>query len=103
MDDNMDYGQAGSTNRRLYRVDRKAVCFIKFIFEAYDGIALLETIDPHTACIALHVAPGCEPDVDALITDLGREHLIEPVAPSRHSEPAFRAARGKNEAPGRKR
>ncbi len=84
----MDNKPDGGTNRRLYRVDRKAVCFIKFIFEAYDGIALLETIDPHTACIALHVAPGCEPEVDALIKDLGREHLIEPVAPNLYSEPA---------------
>ena len=66
-----------ATQRQLYRVDRKAVCFIKFIFEAYDGIALIETIDPYTACIAIHVAPGCECEVKALLADLRHEYLIE--------------------------
>jgi hypothetical protein len=68
-----------STRTLLYRVDRRAVGFIKFIFEAYDGIALLETIEPQTALIALHVAPGCEPDVAALVADLSRDRRIEPV------------------------
>lgn len=66
-----------STTRQLFRVDRKAVCYIKFIFEAYDGIAQVETIDPYGACIALHIAPGCEAEVDALLHDLRKEYLIE--------------------------
>jgi len=69
-----------STRRQVYRVDRKAVCFIRFIFEAYDGIAVVETIDPHTASIALHVAPGCEYEVGMLLADLRREYLIEPLS-----------------------
>ncbi len=68
-----------STSRKLYRVDRKSVCFIRFIFEAYDGIALVETIDPHAACIAVHTAPGCEKEVEAVIRDLGKDHIIEPL------------------------
>jgi len=68
-----------STCRQLFRVDRKAVCFIRFIFEAYDGIAQVETIDPFAACIALHVAPGCEAEAAAVIADLSREHRIEPM------------------------
>ena len=71
--------QPASTCRQLFRVDRKAVCFIRFIFEGYDGIALVETIDPYAACIALHVAPGCEAEAAAVIADLSREHRIEPV------------------------
>jgi hypothetical protein len=66
-----------STQRKLFRVDRKAVCYIKFIFEAYDGIALVETIDPYAACIALHIAPGCEAEVDALLNDLRKDYLME--------------------------
>ena len=68
-----------STQRKLFRVDRKAVCYIKFIFEAYDGIALVETIDPYAACIALHIAPGCEADVDALLNDLRKDYLMERI------------------------
>ena len=68
-----------STSRQLFRVDRKAVCYIKFIFEAYDGIALVETIDPYAACIAIHIAPGCEAEVDALLKDLRKEYLMERI------------------------
>ena len=68
-----------STSRQLFRVDRKAVCYIKFIFEAYDGIGLVETIDPYAACIAIHIAPGCEAEVDALLKDLRKEYLMERI------------------------
>ena len=71
--------QETSTASQLFRVDRKAVCFIRFIFEGYDGIAMVETIEPQAACIALHVAPGCETEAAAVIADLRREHRIEPV------------------------
>ena len=71
--------QPSGTCRRLFRVDRKSVCFIRFIFEGYDGIALVETIDPYAACIALHIAPGCEAEAAAVIADLSRDHRIEPI------------------------
>jgi hypothetical protein len=72
-------GPSDPNRRQVYRVDRRAVSFIRFIFEAYDGIAVVETIEPRSACIALHVAPGCEPDVAALVSNLQRDHRMEPV------------------------
>lgn len=66
------------TVSRLYTVERKQVGYIKFIFEAYDGIAVVETIAPQTALIKLHIAPGCESDVDGVLAALGREIIIEP-------------------------
>ena len=70
-----------NTTGKLYFIEKKSVGFVKFIFEAYDGIAVVETIDRSTSLIKLHVAPGCEPDVDDLINELKKEILIEP-APS---------------------
>ncbi len=66
------------TKSRVYRVDRKSVCFIKFIFEAYDGIASLTTIDSHASRIKLGIPPGCEKDVETLIEELGHDCFIEP-------------------------
>jgi hypothetical protein len=56
------------------------VGFVKFIFEAYDGIAVVETIVPQTAIIKLHIAPGCESDVEGVLRELKKEILIEPVS-----------------------
>ena len=67
------------TIKQYYRVDRREIAFIKFIVEAYDGIAVLETLDPMAGIVVFHIAPGCERDLDALLEDLKREILIEPA------------------------
>lgn len=67
------------TIKQYYRVDRREIAFIKFIVEAYDGIAVMETLDPMAGIVVFHIAPGCERDVDALLEDLKREILIEPA------------------------
>jgi hypothetical protein len=67
------------TIKGYYRVDRREIAFIKFIFEAYDGIAVLETLDPKAGIVVFHIAPGCERDVDAILQDLKREVVIEPA------------------------
>jgi len=67
------------TIKRYYRVDRREIAFIKFIFEAYDGIAVLETLDPVAGIVVFHVASGCERDVEAILQDLNKEILIEPA------------------------
>lgn len=67
------------STRKRYRIDRKSVGWLKFIFEAYDGIALISTKDPYAAEVEFQIPPGCEADVDDLIRDLGRDMIIEPV------------------------
>lgn len=65
---------------KLYSIERKSVGFVKFIFEAYDGIAVVETIDRHASIIKLNIAPGCEKDVDDVLIELKKEILIEAVS-----------------------
>ena len=64
------------STRILVQIDRKSVGFIKFIFEAYDGLACITTIDPFAAKIVFNIAPGCEPEVEILLDDLKRYMLI---------------------------
>lgn len=61
-------------------MDRREIGFLRFIFEAYDGIAVVTTEDPAAGRISLHVAPGCEAEVDTVLTELARDILIEPVS-----------------------
>ena len=65
------------TTTRHFRIERKAICFFRFILEGYDGIATLETIDPGAGRIAIHIAPGCEEMVEGIVADLAKEHLVE--------------------------
>lgn len=61
------------------RVDRRHIGFMKFIFEAYEGIANLTTIDPEIGIILVNIPDGCESVVDNLLEILSRDILIEPV------------------------
>jgi hypothetical protein len=69
--------QTLETTKRYYRVDRRQIAFLRFIFEAYDGIAVVETLDARKGIVLLHVAPGCVPEVDEVLQDLKKEILIE--------------------------
>ena len=61
-------------------MDRRQIAYIKFIIEAYDGIAGMRTINPTKGIIKLHIAPGCEEQVDRILHDLKGEILIQRIA-----------------------
>jgi hypothetical protein len=65
------------TTKQCYRVDRRQISMIRFIFEAYEGLAVVTTIDPTTGVIALSVAPGCEAMAKSIMDDLAKDILIE--------------------------
>ncbi|MFW6081660.1 MAG: DUF4911 domain-containing protein [Desulfosalsimonas sp.] len=62
-----------------FRIERREICFFKYLFEAYEGIAVLETIDAKKGHVALHTAPGCEPLVDEIMADLSTQYRIEDI------------------------
>jgi len=66
-----------NTIKKHFRVDRKEIAFLKFIFEAYDGIVTITTVDPDQGVILLCIAPGCENDVEMILQDLKKDILIE--------------------------
>ena len=67
------------TKKLYYRIDRREISFLRFILEAYEGLAVLTTIDAHSGFVVIHVAPGCENDVELIINDLQQNILIEPA------------------------
>ena len=60
-------------------MDRRRIAWFRFLLEGYDGIAVLETLDPAAGAVALHVAPGCEPDVRKLLDALKGEFPMIPM------------------------
>lgn len=65
------------TMQKQYRVDRRQISFIKFIVEAYEGLASMTTIDREIGVLRFCIAPGCEKEFDDLIQELGKEMMIE--------------------------
>lgn len=65
------------TIKKYFRIDRKEICFLKFILEAYDGIATLTTIDARQGIVLLRIAPGCEDEVETILQDLKKDTIIQ--------------------------
>ena len=75
------YRHPAQTVKLYYRVDRREIAFIKFILEAYDGLAIVKTLNPATGFVTFNIAPGCEKDLEMLLQDLKRDILMEPASP----------------------
>jgi len=67
------------TIKKYYRVDRREISFLRFILEAYDGIAMMETLDAKKGLVVFCISPGCEADVKMLLQDLENDIMIEKV------------------------
>ncbi|MDA8138660.1 MAG: DUF4911 domain-containing protein [Desulfobacteraceae bacterium] len=65
---------------KYFRVDRRRINMLRFTLEAYEGVAVVTTLDPEKGLIVLAIAPGCEPIVEEVMADLGRNFLIEPCS-----------------------
>ncbi len=65
------------TIQKYYRIDRREICYLKFILEGYEGMALMSTVDPDRGLVVLKIAPGCETEADELMRALRQEIMIE--------------------------
>lgn len=60
-------------------MDRRQIHFLKFLLEAYEGVAVLTTLDQAAGLVVLYIAPGREAEVLRLVKQLKQEIVIEPV------------------------
>ncbi|MCG6907378.1 MAG: DUF4911 domain-containing protein [Desulfobacteraceae bacterium] len=66
------------TTTRILRIDRRNIAFLKFVLEAYEGIAVLTTLERDSGTVRLAIAPGCEGEVAAVLNDLSPTIRMEP-------------------------
>ena len=48
---------------RNYLVDPCRIHYLRFIIEAYPGMAVVSTVDSKLGLVSIAVAPGCESDI----------------------------------------
>lgn len=68
-----------NTTRQYYRINRRDISFLRFIFEAYDGLAVISTVDSQQGIVSVTTAPGCRNETEAIILGLKDEIMIEKV------------------------
>jgi hypothetical protein len=69
------------TAKRVFRVNREDIHYLRTTIEAYDGMAVVRTVEPDGATIELLIAPGCEELISRLIASLKEQEglALEPI------------------------
>jgi len=60
-----------------YMVDKTRIGFIRFIFEAYEGIAVVTTLDPKKGHIKLTIVPDQKQIAFMVVEDLKKDFYFE--------------------------
>jgi len=65
------------------RLPRAEIAYVKFVFESYEGVAVVRTLDRHAALLVVLVAPDFEADarrvVAALVAEAGCVEVPPPA------------------------
>ncbi len=64
---------------RKYQVDKTRIGFIKFIFEAHEGVAVPTTLDSDKGMIRLAIAPDRLETARMIIRDLQKDFMFNEV------------------------
>ncbi|WP_022668364.1 DUF4911 domain-containing protein [Desulfospira joergensenii] len=67
------------TIRREYRVDKARIGFIRFIFEAHEGIGVVTTLDPAQGHIRISMPPDRTKTVSHVIEDLKKDFRFDEI------------------------
>ena len=60
----------------LFQVDRREINYLSVIMGAYDGMAIVRTIEPYKAVIEVTVAQGCHAVMKELVENLKESEKI---------------------------
>jgi Domain of unknown function (DUF4911) len=63
----------------VFRVNRKDIWYLHFIFEAYDGVATVSTVDPKGGIVQIRVPASRGEEAELLLRALSREISLEAV------------------------
>ncbi len=67
------------TIHKEYMVEKSRIGFIRFIFEAHEGLAVPTTIDPKTGHIRLAIIPEQMESVRLIVDDLKKDFKFDEV------------------------
>ena len=72
-------GEITSMICRYFKVAHRDMVYLKFILEVYEGMNVMSTVDNKAGIIRIAIMPGFVEDMDALLVELGRKVVMEPV------------------------
>ena len=65
------------STKKVFRVNRSDINYLRTTIESYDGMAVVRTIDPFEAYIEIRISPGCENLVYELLDSLVKDEWLD--------------------------
>lgn len=64
------------TRKYILSIEKSEICYLQWIIESYDGMAIMRTMDPMSGTVEISIAPGCTEEIVSLIDWLKEEGSI---------------------------
>ena len=74
------------TINRYFTLDRSGIGPLKYLLEAYEGIAVMRTLPNTTSTIEIMIAPGFEEVVDEILAEITSKYGIIEIPPPKESD-----------------
>ncbi len=68
-----------NTVHKQYQVDTSKIGYLRFIFEAHEGIATITTLDSSSGLIRLAVPPERIQTVDSIVNELKKDMVFHEI------------------------
>ena len=68
------------------RLPPREIAFVKFVFESYEGVAVVRTLDRRAALLVVLAVPDFEQDARAVVASLVAEGSCEETGPPPQSD-----------------
>lgn len=73
--------------KRCFHIPPAEIGYLRFILEAYDGLAFARTLDARAGLVEIAWPPSRSADAEALIAALGTEIGLTSAAPPENYQP----------------
>jgi len=61
----------------LVQIPPREIAYLNFIFESYEGVAAVRTVDPRKGIVELMVSPHYQEEIKEILNDLAEEFPIQ--------------------------
>jgi hypothetical protein len=67
----------------LIQIPPHEIAYLNFVFESYEGVAAVRTVDPRKGIVELMVSPSYQEEIKEILEDLAEEFPIQEVVEKR--------------------
>ncbi len=72
----MSHPSTTRTRKLILSIEKSEICYLQWIIESYDGMAIMRTIDPKNGTVEISIAPGCIKEILSVINCLKEDGSI---------------------------